>query len=54
VVQFVDKDGNAGWNKTSNFHLPFRIPPDTSAIRIRLSNNAAVEGISLWRSAAAE
>ena len=54
LVQFVDKDGNAGWNKTSNFHLPFRIPPDTSAIRIRLSNNAAVKWISLWRSASAE
>ena len=49
VVRFVDKDGNAGWNKTNAYHLPVSIPADTSAVRIRLADDASVSQLRLWR-----
>ena len=49
VVQLVAKDGTAGWNKTDAYRLPFAVPAGTDAIRIRLTDNGAVDRIRLWR-----
>jgi hypothetical protein len=49
VVQFVDKDGKAGWNKTDAYHLPIAVPANTHAIQIRLAEDAAIDRVQLWR-----
>jgi len=49
VVQFVDKDGKAGWNKTDAYHLPIALPANTHAIQIRLAEDAAIDRVQLWR-----
>lgn len=49
VVRFVDKDGNAGWNKTSAYHVPVPVPAGTTAVRVRLADDASVSQLRLWR-----
>lgn len=49
VVQFLDQEGKAGWDKTDAYHLPIALRADTDAIRIRLAAGAAVDRVRLWR-----
>jgi len=49
VVQFVDGEGNAGWDKTDAYHLPIALRADVAAVRIRLAADAAVDRVRLWR-----
>ncbi len=49
VVQLVDKEGKAGWNKTDAFHLPLAVPKDIDAVRIRVAPGAYVRRVRFWR-----
>lgn len=49
VVQFVDAEGKAGWNRTDAYHLPIRLPADLAELRVRLADDASVTRLRLWR-----
>lgn len=49
VISCVNDKGEAGWNKTSEYHLPMAIPPNTKQVKILLKDRASVSGVSLWR-----
>eukprot|EP00831_Metopus_contortus_P016010 TRINITY_DN16671_c0_g2_i3.p1 TRINITY_DN16671_c0_g2~~TRINITY_DN16671_c0_g2_i3.p1 ORF type:complete len:376 (+),score=80.03 TRINITY_DN16671_c0_g2_i3:179-1306(+) len=49
VISCVNDKGEAGWNKTSEYHLPMAIPLNTKQIKILLKDRASVSGVSLWR-----
>lgn len=49
VISCIDQKGQAGWNKTTNYNLPFRVPAGTSKIKILLTHNASISELKLWR-----